>query len=287
MSGKTSIQPLFKWAGSKQKMLTSYAPYLTPETVPTRFIDLFAGGLTMTLWAAETFPDIKLVINDANTELIDLYKQLQTNPTAVIAEWQKCVNQWLKNDDKETRKAYYYKLREEYCKTPVTGKPERLAGILLFMLQTNFNGMWKTYIMCNGRYSTPPGTCREKAPFFDPQRIHNIVKVLANADIYCGDFQNIPLQQGDLIYADPPYRSSVIDYKDAFTDADQTRLANWLTSSNLPYAYSNKDIHDGWYQTHFPQANIIDLTATYTAGRGTATHQVSEVLITNYTPKTV
>ena len=43
---KTAIQPLFKWTGSKQRMLAQYAPHFFPQENFTRFVDLFAGGLT-------------------------------------------------------------------------------------------------------------------------------------------------------------------------------------------------------------------------------------------------
>ena len=38
---KTAIQPLFKWTGSKQRMLAQYAPYFFPQDNFTRFVDLF------------------------------------------------------------------------------------------------------------------------------------------------------------------------------------------------------------------------------------------------------
>lgn len=280
---RTIIQPLFKWAGSKQRMLSQYEPYFFPKQPITRFVDLFAGGLTMTLWVAERYPDAEFVINDNNVELVELYKVLAKHEKAVIAEWQKCVNAWLPLD-KEGRKAFYYDLREEYCINYKQASSIRLAAILLFMLQVNFNGMWKAYIKCNLRYSTPPGTCTQNAGFFDVSKIEKVAAILRKTAIYDIDFGDVPLQDGDFIYADPPYRDSIVDYQGGFTEDDQIRLADYLTSHNGNFAYSNKDIGDGWYAKHFPGTNIIDLSAKYTAGRGVSTIDVKEVLITNFTP---
>ena len=67
---KTSIQPIFKWTGSKQRMLAQYAPHFFPKSDFTRFVDLFAGGLTNSLWVYEHYPDKEYVLNDFNGEIL-------------------------------------------------------------------------------------------------------------------------------------------------------------------------------------------------------------------------
>lgn len=278
---RTHIQPLFKWAGSKQRMLPAYAPHFFPDQPFTRFVDLFGGGLTMTFWVAENYPDTELVINDFNTELVHLYRELSTEPEAVINVWQECVDQWLPLTPEE-RKAFYYTLREEYCLHYEGKSAARIAGLLLFMLQVNFNGMWKTYIKCGLRYSTPPGTCTQGVKFFQREKIEKVAAVLSNATILSGDFQDVPFLPGDFVYADPPYRDSIVEYQGGFGEAEQVRLAQHLQTHDGVFAYSNKDIGDGWYDTHFPNAVINVVDAKYTAGRGTSVREVKEVLITNY-----
>lgn len=279
---QTSIKPLFKYAGSKQKMLPLYEPFFHPQQDFTRFVDMFAGGLTMTFWMFDHYPEKEYVINDFNEELVMLYNTLSTHENEVIKQWQKCVNAYLPLSV-EDRKKYYYTLRDEYTLHYV-GKPlTRLAGILLFMMQTNFNGMWVSYIKCNKRYSTAPGSCNQKAAFFDPQRIKDVAAFLRKATVSCEDFANVDIREGDFLYADPPYRDSRLDYKGGFGDDQQARLAEFLLASGNLFAYSNKDIHDGWYQKHFPNTNIYDLTTGYGAGGAIQVFTpVSEVLITNY-----
>ena len=104
---KTKIQPLFKWTGSKQRMMQQYAPHFFPEQNFTRFVDLFAGGLTNSLWVYENYPDKEFVINDWNGELTLLYATLADDVDGVVAEWQNCVNKWLSLDSVDDRKKYF------------------------------------------------------------------------------------------------------------------------------------------------------------------------------------
>ena len=280
---KTKTQPIFKWTGSKQRMLQQYAPHFFPQQEFTRFVDLFAGGLTNSLWVFEHYPDKEYLINDWNSELILLYATLSDSVDEVIIEWRNCVNKWLSLSP-EDRKAYYYELREIYCHQHEGKSDVYLSALLMFMLQVNFNGMWKAYKKCNERYSTPPGTCLQKQAFFNESKIHNVAAFLEKATIRNGDFACCNVRDGDWLYADPPYRDSIVLYQGGFTEEDQVRLARYLTTSGCMFAYSNKDIHDGFYQKNFDGCNIIEMEAKYTAGRGTSTLDVSEVLVTNYMP---
>ena len=169
---KTKTQPIFKWTGSKQRMLQQYAPHFFPQQEFTRFVDLFAGGLTNSLWVFEHYPDKEYLINDWNSELVLLYATLSDSVDEVIIEWRNCVNKWLSLSP-EDRKAYYYELREIYCHQHEGKSDVYLSALLMFMLQVNFNGMWKAYKKCNERYSTPPGTCLQKQAFFNESKIHN------------------------------------------------------------------------------------------------------------------
>ena len=279
---KTTIQPLFKWTGSKQRMLEQYAPHFFPEEDFTQFVDLFSGGLTNSLWVYEKYPNKDFVVNDWNGELTLLYATLADNSDEVIGQWFKCVEKWLSLSEVEDRKAYYYDLREIYCLQNEGKSDVYLSALLLFMLQVNFNGMWKAYKKCNERYSTPPGTCLQKQAFFDVNKIKNVASFLQKATITNGDFAAYQPKSGDWLYADPPYRDSIVLYQGGFTEDDQVRLARYLTESGCKFAYSNKDIGDGFYQRNFEGCNVLEMSAKYTAGRGTSTLDVKEVLVTNY-----
>ena len=268
------MKPLFKWTGSKQRMLSQYEPLFFPKHVDY-FVDMFAGGLTNTLWVAERYPNAQLHINDVNSELIQLYTDLANNPESVINDWRKCVELWFISDNKDARKEMYYGLRDAYVVA-------QNSGLLLFMLSVNFNGMWKAYKKCNYLYSTPPGTCTQKRPFFNEQNIRDVASLLSRCTISCKSYDKLELPSKSFVYADPPYRDSIVDYQGSFSEADQQRLASILMSHDGMFAYSNKDAGDGVIQKWFDGVNIYPMSAKYTAGRGVHTHDVTELLITNY-----
>jgi len=268
------MKPLFKWAGSKQRMLKQYGTNWYPESVTT-FVDMFCGGLTNTLEIARKFPNASIHINDKNTELIQLYRDLATCPESVIHDWRACVNMWFISTDPLARKEMYYGLRDAYV-------IQQRSGVLLFMLSVNFNGMWKAYKKCNYLYSTPPGTCKQKRSFFDEKRIWDTADLLSRFTITNKSFDELVIPDNAFVYADPPYRDSVVDYQGGFDESSQVALTKMLTSSNAQFAYSNKDIHDGFIQQYFNECTIQECSATYTAGRGTSTNTVSEVLVTNF-----
>jgi DNA adenine methylase Dam len=268
------MKPLFKWAGSKQRMLKQYASIWHPLTVDN-YVDMFAGGLTNTLEIAKTFPNAAIHINDKNTELIQLYSQLANNCEQVVNDWKTCVNLWLANTDIAARKAAYYDMREAYV-------AKQTPGVLLFMLSVNFNGMWKTYKKCNYLYSTPPGTCLQGSSFFNEQNIRDVADLLSTCTITDKSFEQLTLPASSFVYADPPYRDSIVNYQGGFGEEQQVLLAERLMYSGCQFAYSNKDIHDGFFSEHFPGCTVTQCSATYTAGRGTSTNTVSEVLVTNF-----
>lgn len=296
---RTKIQPLFKWTGSKQRMLDAYVPYFFPATSPTRFVDLFAGALTITLWVHETYPKCELIINDVNVELIDLYRILASDTEAVITEWRRHVTTWLSYTNKQTtsvlsgskklqmpvyvheRRLYYNTLLTSYAHEYATLNPIVRVAMLLFMLQTNFNGMWKNYHKYHKHYSTPPGSCHQSAVFFDEQNIRDVATVLRRATIISGPYANVPVQSGDFIYADPPYRNSIVTYDVPFDDNAQIALARYLMAHDGPFAYSNKKISatDMFYETHFPNVPCIEIDSIYKVSSTSQKLDVTEVLI--------
>lgn len=261
-------------------MLAAYEPLFFPPHFD-RFVDLFCGGLTTTLWVAQTNPQCVLVVNDANKELMLLYSTLAEHTDAVVVEWKRYVDAWLALNVAE-RKPYYYSLREQYCLHADEHSDVTLSAQLLFMLQVNFNGMWKAYHKCKGRYSTPPGVCMQGRSFFSAEHVRSVAAVLQRCTIYAGDFADVPLHPGDFVYADPPYRDSEVRYQDGFSERDQVRLVEYLQSHDGPFAYSNKEIGDGFFQQHFHNAFIYPMNARYTAGRGTSLIEANEVLVTNF-----
>jgi DNA adenine methylase len=106
----------------------------------------------------------------------------------------------------------------------------------------------------------------------------------------CGDFEDTGkyISKDTLVYADPPYRDSIVDYRGGFDDKEQLRLITFLkdmSDRGALISESNKEIGDGFWKNNFNEKyNIYEYNTKYTAGRGTTVTKAREVLITNYAP---
>jgi len=378
-----TTNPPFKWTGGKNRMREQYRDVFFPQGEIKTFVDMFCGACSISLWVAENYPNAKIVLNDNNGELIELYRVFQDDYEGLEARYNENVKKFLSFDRTEKvtyadiasylneniteqeakqliedtntkakfvsaetkarkknkkafdedeerleqfkqakkaletnkkriknhtlpwkfvdsfpkegdlkrtldRKNFYYSLRDRYAHHWKSQTRTENAGDLFFMMRVNFNGIWKGYDICNGRYSTPPGTLLQKEKFFEPTQVRKFKEFLDRCDIRTGDFGQLTEWQteGTYYYADPPYRDSVVVYDGAFDEGDQKRLVSFLKDCSEKGCWvseSNKEIGDSFWQNHFgPEYTINDMSAKYTAGRGTSTLDVKEVLVTNF-----
>ena len=290
------LKPLFKWTGGKNRMFKKYGANFWPDREVNLFVDSFYGGGAVTHWAAEKYPNAEFIINDANTELVNLYKQLRDNTEACCDAVQKMEEAYLKvpADDKLSRKKFYNKYKMLYIdwvhESPRDHTVDEFAT-LYFLMKTSFNGWWKVYNYSKGRYSTPPGTVHHTKPFIDYDLLKDTAHFFRERvrDIFNKDFQTV-LPKTDLettyFYFDPPYRdSSTIYTDDGFDDNDQIRLCEfmqYLSTHNAMVSMSNKEIGDGFWRHHLGNMETLVYDVKYTAGRGTTVNNVCEVLIRNF-----
>lgn len=283
---KPDIKPPFKWTGGKNRMWEKYEPHFFPDKIDT-FVDMFCGAGSVSLWIRKNYPDAKIVLNDLNSELIGLYRTFQNDYDAFEKCYSDIVAKFVPMEHAD-RKKFYYDLREYYCHKHENFPEYKLNAMLYFMLRTNFNGMWKAYKKCNLRYSTPPGTLTQKPKFFDLQNTRDFRDFLNTCELRSSDFGELTewRQKGTYYYADPPYRDSIVEYQGGFNDDSQKRLVKFLQESSDAGCYiaeSNKEIGDNFWETNFGEEyNFHFVDAKYTAGRGTSTLDVKEVLITNF-----
>lgn len=282
-----TIKPPFKWTGGKNRMRDQYRDiFAPPDGNIDTFVDMFCGACSVSLWVAENYPDTKIVLNDFNSELMELYRVFQEEYEPFEKQYLANVNKLLPMEHAD-RKKFYYEVREKYCHHWEENPTWENAADLFFMMRINFNGMWKAYHKCNGRYSTPPGTLTQKDKFFKVDEIRKFKSFLDKCELRSGDFGELTewMKPGTYYYADPPYRDSIVEYKDAFSEEDQIRLAEFLKeadSAGCWFSESNKEIGDGFWEIHLGEYKIHDMSAKYTAGRGKTLKNVKEVLITNF-----
>ena len=274
--------PLFKWTGGKRRLFQKYSDlgFFPDASEFDCFVDLFFGAGSVTCWVAEQYPDKPIIINDLNSELMLLYRQIRNNWAEFREEYIRTYERFLATPE-DKRKALYNAYKKDYCWCADALTDCEQAATLLTLLKTNFNGIWQGYIMYGRRYSTPPGHINYKPSIFDVDKVERFRDMLLRCELHNKTFSEVPIPDRAWVFADPPYRDTKKMYSDQFNDDLQTELAQLVQRAHL-YAESNKETGDGFWQNQFPADNIHFLDHKYTCGHGGAVNPVTEVLIKNY-----
>ena len=165
------MKPVIKWAGGKRQLL----PFIN-EMLPKEFNDYyepFAGGLAVLF---ELKPN-NATVNDINSELVNLYKQIKQNPNEVmnfVSEIDK--NHELSEDCKE----YYYNQRDLFNEGMNTNSIEQAARFI-YINKHAFNGLYR--VNSNGLYNVPFNT-KKSGKSFEKDNILEVSEYLKNVNIF-------------------------------------------------------------------------------------------------------
>ena len=206
--------PFVKWAGGKRKLLNHI--FSAAPASFSRYLEPFLGGGAVAL--ALGYP--KMLINDANVELINAYRIVRDNLDALISV--------LDEHQRRHSEEYYYLVRTQ---DPATLHPIEQAARFIYLNKTCFNGLYR--VNKQGQFNVPFG--KYKNPIlYNREDIQVASQVLQGAELFAQDYQTFLKQQaqpGDFIYLDPPYVpiSQFSDFKrytkEQFRENDQRILA--------------------------------------------------------------
>ena len=281
------MKPLFIWAGGKNKMLKHYKPFM-PKKINT-YCEPFFGGGAMYIHVVEKYAPKELIINDVNSDIVRIYKTIKSDCSNFISILDELSQEYLPLD-KAARKKYYYSLRHKHAYDYVFWDSTKEAAILYFLMKTGFNGIYQVNINTNNRYGTPSGLLNQKDKVYDKEVVEWWNKALQSTQILSGDWKDcvsyIEDKEDNFTFLDPPYRGSFTSYGQEFSDSDQNKLVDFVTSQKESTVFlCNRDIQDGFYDNR----NLImdKFPVTYTAGRRKKTDEgfeakpATEVLIRN------
>jgi DNA adenine methylase len=216
---RSAPKPPLKWAGGKRWLV----PYVTRLWNPyrsRRFVEPLCGGLAISLGLipARTF------INDINPHAINFYRWLKRGLRISLR---------MRNE-----KTYFYTRRVRFnqlireCKAD----SKEAASLFYYLNRTCYNGLCR--FNRKGEFNVPFGQYKKityKTDFTE------YVTAFADWEFTCGDFEKVPLETGDFIYADPPYDVQFTHYsKEDFGWTEQVRLAEWLARHRGPVVLSNQ-----------------------------------------------
>ena len=257
------MKPLFIWAGGKNKMLKHYLP-LMPSEVDS-YCEPFFGGGAMFIHVVNTYNPSKLVINDINEDVINIYCSIRNRYDKFKKRLNELEAKYIPLS-KEDRKKYYFEVRHEHGWNYEKWSRSEEAATLYFLMKTGFNGIYQLNKNTNGRYGTPAGLLNQKDKVYDRDVLDWWHNVLQRTTIYSADYREVIQDKDTFHFFDPPYRDSFADYGTGFNDNDLLDLIEICDSMKNVFL-CNRDSGDGFFDTNKSGLNIARFPVTYTAGR--------------------
>lgn len=193
MSNNMKVAPFLKWAGGKRQLLNQIK-----ERMPKEYNDYyepFIGGGAVLF---ELQPE-KATINDINTSLINVYRQVKYNTEEFI----ELVNK-LDSEMWEDGKEYYLNIREKYNDKLLKEEYDlELAALFTFMNKHCFNGLYR--VNKKGLFNVPYNKSRRTS--IEEDAVRETARYLKTVNILEGDFEEAckGAKKGDFIFFDSPY----------------------------------------------------------------------------------
>ncbi|PYR46069.1 MAG: adenine methyltransferase [Acidobacteria bacterium] len=213
------IRPPLKWAGGKRWQLPHIEPFWKTQE-NRRLVEPFCGGLAVTTGLMPK----RALLNDINPHVINFYN------------WLKCglsISFEMANDETE-----YYQARVRFNELLKNDKAKtaEAAGLFYYLNRTGYNGLCR--FNSKGGFNVPFGSYTNinyKSDFSE------FKTGFANWTFTNTDFEKIPLDGSDFVYADPPYDVEFTQYsKGGFDWDEQERAAEWLSRHEGPVILSNQ-----------------------------------------------
>ena len=233
MNELDNVKPILKWVGGKRQLLPELRKYYSNLDF-NKYIEPFFGGGSVYLDIIKIHgiqKKEKSIINDINSDLINLLVNVKHDPKKIINNTNKLKSIY----DKEG----YYFIRNHYngedriTKEPVTKyKGINRSSSLILLNKTCFNGLYR--INKRGLFNVPKGSMKNPK-ILDESNIQNVSKVLPEINnIRNQEYNSIKdIMKGDLVYFDPPYHpisetSSFTEYSSEFGEKEQIELYNYF-----------------------------------------------------------
>jgi DNA adenine methylase len=213
------LKPPLKWAGGKRWQVP-HLRTLWHRHRHRRLVEPFCGGLAVTLGLMPQ----RALLNDINPHVLNFYRWLKHGFTISIP---------MTNDERQ-----YYEHRERFNQLLRTGEGEsaEAAALFYYLNRTGYNGLCR--FNRSGAFNVPFGSYKRIGYTRD---FASYRQLFANWHLIQTDFEDIPLDRDDLIYADPPYDVEFRQYsKGGFSWEEQVRTARWLARHPGPVVLSNQ-----------------------------------------------
>ena len=274
----TKIKPCVAGASGKQQLLPEIEQEINRAGDFATYYEPFVGGGAVLF---DLLPQ-NAVVNDYNTELINVYQVIKNDVTGLISELSSFQNT---KDD-------FYKIRA-WDRDPnyLQFNPIKKAARFIYLNKTCFNGLYR--VNSKGYFNTPYNN-RKNTQIVNKSNLQLISNYLnANSvTLNSGDFTEVlvNIKPHSLVYFDPPYvplnpTSNFTHYtSNGFNADDQARLADEclrLDKLGIKFILSNSDTELVHNLYNSFQIRTV-LAKRYINSKGNKRNAVKEVLVTNF-----
>jgi len=276
------VKPPLKWVGGKTQILDEVIKNI-PRRIKNYYEPFLGGGsvlLAVLSHAKATNMTIegKLIAGDTNENVIALYKNIQQNLPALLAQLATLTSIFSKcpvveggnreptstADAITSKESYYYWIRKAF--NEIQGddrKSPAASAMFLFLNKTGFRGVYREGPR---GYNVPFGHYKN-AGIYEEAHLRAVSELLASRQVefihtpFTQFFQTHKPRPGDFVYLDPPYapsdKKSFVAYnKGGFNEADHKALfaaCHTLRTNDVSFLLSNSDVD--MVTKEFPEAD--------------------------------
>lgn len=241
MSKNLLLSPILKWVGGKRQLLSEIIPLIDESC--DNYVEPFIGGGAVLF----RLQSKKAIINDYNTELINVYRTVRDDLDGLVA--------LLKKHEKYNSSDYYYEVRA-LDRTPDFDKMSNSekAARIIYLNKTCYNGLYRVNSL--GQFNSPYG--KYKNPNIVNEVVLRAISKYLNGNeisIRSGDYKDVlnDIEKNSFVYLDPPYMpisssSSFTGYTEGGFGYDkQVELkeeCDKLNSKGVHFLQSNSDCEE-------------------------------------------
>jgi len=270
-------EPILKWAGGKRQLLSEILP-LIPNNI-NRYYEPFLGAGAVLL---ELEPS-RAIVNDINSELINVYYVIRDNPEALI----ELLFHYNSNHSREL----YYETRNLDRDVNAFNQLSNIekAARTVYLNRTCFNGLYR--VNRHGQFNTPMGH-NSSIQIVNPEGIRSISTYLNNNDIQIlnTDYRSASrwMRRNDFIFLDPPYYpirpDSFVRYDaSVFNINEQVELKLFCDSLNgrgIRFLQTNSDCIE--VRELYNNYNLLTVNVQRSINANADDRHATELIITNY-----
>jgi site-specific DNA-adenine methylase len=218
------VDQLFRYSGSKAKILKSYYPYFR-DLRPQYTVDYFAGSGSVSTWFHQLYPGINLYLNELDTHFTNMFTATQNSFEEFrkdLEDIERVSQGWygyeakkelykLVQDQYNEQYDYWYKcsmpriLKERNWQRITTANSTFEHALFYFLRVHSFSGVNRRSKK-TGKYISSPGIRGKNTKTYKPKVLQDFKAMLDHATILNMDYRQVQLElPRSLHYLDPPY----------------------------------------------------------------------------------